>query len=110
MHKLISITAAVALVLFSRNRHLTAEKIHTLAKEKGCITSRAAIYNTLTLFVNKGIIRQLIVGQGNTYYISNTPSSKIREIYSAYNASLKANRMRQSANPTADTIAINKVV
>ena len=48
--------------------HPTAEQISTDLAARGHALSKATIYNTLTLFVQKGILRIVIVDQGESRY------------------------------------------
>jgi Fur family iron response transcriptional regulator len=58
--------------LFERQQHLTADQIHERLKDRGIACSRATVYNALNLFVSKGIIGEVIVDPGRTYYDSVT--------------------------------------
>jgi len=62
----------VARQLFERQEHLTADQIHERLKDTGIACSRATVYNALNLFVSKGIVREVIVDPGRTYYDSIT--------------------------------------
>ncbi|TDJ35533.1 MAG: transcriptional repressor [Gammaproteobacteria bacterium] len=62
----------VAHQLFDHQEHLTADQIHERLKDRGIACSRATVYNALKLFVDKGIIREVIVDPGRTYYDSIT--------------------------------------
>lgn len=45
--------------LFGRDRHLTAERLHTEVRESGQDMSLATVYNTLHQFQSGGLIREL---------------------------------------------------
>lgn len=62
----------VARQLLERQEHLTADQIHERLRDRGIACSRATVYNALNLFVSKGIIREVIVDPGRTYYDSIT--------------------------------------
>jgi Fur family iron response transcriptional regulator len=62
---------SIASVLLSRHQHVTADTLHERLREAGEQVSKATIYNTLSLFVEKGLIREIVVESGKTYYDSN---------------------------------------
>lgn len=63
----------IARILFARPQHLSAEQIlKSVNHEGGNIVSKATVYNTLGLFVNKGLIREVIVNSNKVFYDSNT--------------------------------------
>jgi Fe2+ or Zn2+ uptake regulation protein len=59
---------AVAKVVLSTDRHPTAEEVHRLVKARSPEISRATIYNTLNLFVEKGLLRALTLVEGRVVY------------------------------------------
>ena len=63
---------AVARVLFTRPVHLTAEQILARAKDIFPDVSRATVYNSLKLFKEKGLVRELVVDANRIIYDSNT--------------------------------------
>lgn len=63
---------AIASVLLTRPIHLTAEQVLTRVREIMPEVSRATVYNTLKLFTQKGLLRELIVDADRTVYDSNT--------------------------------------
>jgi Fur family iron response transcriptional regulator len=64
----------VARVLLTAPQHLTAEQIAEAVRRGGSRVSKATIYNTLNLFVERGLIRQLTVGVAQTCFDSNVES------------------------------------
>jgi Fur family iron response transcriptional regulator len=64
----------VARVLLSAPQHMTAEQIADAVRSGGLEISKATIYNTLNLFVERGLIRQLAVGMEQTWFDSNVES------------------------------------
>jgi Fur family iron response transcriptional regulator len=62
---------ALAGVLFDRHQHLTADQVFEKARDKGIKVSRATVYNTLNLFVEKGLLREIFVNASHTFYDSN---------------------------------------
>ena len=60
----------IAGLLFSRDQHLTADQIiHALA-EAGTQVSKATVYNTLKLFVERGLVRQIHLDPDRCVYDS----------------------------------------
>ncbi len=62
----------IANVLFSRCEHLAADQILTLVNERHAETSKATVYNTLNLFRDCGLIREVIVDPKRVFYDPNT--------------------------------------
>lgn len=62
----------IAELLFERPQHLCAEKIIELLENKNVKASKATVYNTLNLFSEHGLLRELYVDAGKVYYDSNT--------------------------------------
>lgn len=62
----------IAYVLFSRHEHLSADRILALVNEDHCETSKATVYNTLNLFLEKGLIREVLVDPTRVFYDANT--------------------------------------
>jgi Fur family iron response transcriptional regulator len=62
---------AVARVVFSKKHHLSADDVYTLVSKTGADVSRATIYNTLGLFVDKRLVKPVVVGAGKVFYDSN---------------------------------------
>lgn len=62
----------IAFALFSRHEHLSADQIMTIVNERHSETSKATVYNTLNLFVEKGLVREVIVDPSRVFYDPNT--------------------------------------
>ncbi len=62
----------IAYALFSRGEHLSAEQILALVNGRASETSKATVYNTLNLFLEKQLIRQVIVDPSKVFYDPNT--------------------------------------
>ena len=61
----------IARELFSRKGHYSAEDVFTLVNNEQAQVSKATVYNTLGLFAEKGLIRQLIVDPTKVFYDPN---------------------------------------
>jgi Fur family iron response transcriptional regulator len=63
---------ALARLLFGRgSRHLTAEALHGEAGADGISVSLATVYNTLHQFVRVGLLREVTVDPGRSYFDTN---------------------------------------
>ncbi len=62
----------IAQVLFARPQHLAAEDVLNLVNQDQSVASKATVYNTLGLFANKGLIREVIVDPSRIFYDPNT--------------------------------------
>jgi Fur family iron response transcriptional regulator len=62
----------IAHALCSRCEHMSADRVLTLVNERHPETSRATVYNTLNLFVEKKLIREVIVDPSRVFYDPNT--------------------------------------
>ncbi len=62
----------IANVLFSRCEHMAADRILALVNERHAETSKATVYNTLNLFRDCGLIREVIVDPKRAFYDPNT--------------------------------------
>lgn len=62
----------IAYALFSRQQHLSAEQIMAAVNDRHSETSKATVYNTLKLFLDKKLIREVIVDPSKVFYDPNT--------------------------------------
>lgn len=62
----------IAHVLFERREHLSADQILALVNARHAETSKATVYNTLRLFLDKKLIRELVVDPSRIFYDPNT--------------------------------------
>ena len=62
----------IAHALFSRQQHLSAEQIMAAVNDRQSETSKATVYNTLKLFLDKQLIREVIVDPSKVFYDPNT--------------------------------------
>ena len=61
----------IAQVMFEREQHLSADQVLARVNVLNAETSKATVYNTLRLFVEKRLIRELIVDPCKVFYDSN---------------------------------------
>ena len=62
----------IAQVLFSRCEHLSAEEVFVLVNGASAPVSKATVYNTLGLFAESGLIREVIADPTRVFYDPNT--------------------------------------
>lgn len=63
---------ALARILFeSGDRHITAEQLHTEAQTANVRVSLATIYNTLHQFTKVGLLNEVVVEPGRSYFDTN---------------------------------------
>ncbi len=62
----------IAHAIFSRGGHLSADQILALVNGRAAETSKATVYNTLSLFLEKRLIREVIVDPSKVFYDANT--------------------------------------
>lgn len=58
-------------ILFIKTQHVTAERILEMANNGASKVSKATVYNTLRLFAEKGLIREVIVDPSRLFYDTN---------------------------------------
>ena len=63
---------ALARLLFEgEDRHLTAEQLHSEALDADVRVSVATVYNTLHQFTKVGLLREVVVEPGRSYFDTN---------------------------------------
>ena len=63
---------ALARLLFEQGDcHVSAEELHGQASTAGVKVSLATVYNTLHQFTGAGLLRQVVVDAGRTYFDTN---------------------------------------
>lgn len=61
----------IAQILFTKPQHLSAEQILGMVNQDQALVSKATVYNTLGLFAEQGLIREVIVDPTKVFYDSN---------------------------------------
>ena len=64
--------ALAKLLLESGPRHVTAEELFHEARNAGIAISLATVYNTLHQFTSVGLLREVVVDMGQSYFDTNT--------------------------------------
>ena len=66
-------------VLFSRQQHMSAEQVLVAVNQEDDEVSKATVYNTLGVFAQHGLLREVIVDPSKVFYDSNL--SKHHHLY-----------------------------
>ena len=61
----------IARVLFNRHQHLSADQVMQRVNDGRDRVSKATVYNTLGLFVSKGLVREVLVDPARVFYDTN---------------------------------------
>ena len=64
----------IASYLFQRPQHLSAENILEGVNAEGSRVSRATVYNTMGLFTEKGLVREVLIDRERVFYDTNRAS------------------------------------
>ena len=62
----------IAHALFSRCEHLSADRILAIVTDRACEPAKATVYNTLNVFLETKLIREVIVDPSRVFYDPNT--------------------------------------
>jgi Fur family transcriptional regulator, iron response regulator len=62
----------IGFALFDNPQHPSADEILAMVNARNTETSKATVYNTLKLFVEKGLAREVIVDPNKVFYDPNT--------------------------------------
>jgi Fe2+ or Zn2+ uptake regulation protein len=63
---------AVAQYVLYTDEHPSADEVWTRVRQRFPCVSRATVYNTLNLFVEKGLLRQFVLTEGRIVFDPNT--------------------------------------
>jgi Fur family iron response transcriptional regulator len=105
----------IAYALFSRQEHLSADQVMTIVNDRHAETSKATVYNTLNLFLEKGLIREVIVDPSKVFYDPNTgPHHHLYEVDSGRLTDINAGNVRIEGLPDLpkgmETVGIDLIV
>ena len=64
----------IACIMLACHQHLSADQVLARVNQHGAAVSKATVYNTLGLFAEKGLLRQVIVDPAKVFYDSNISS------------------------------------
>jgi Fur family iron response transcriptional regulator len=105
----------IAYALFSRQEHLSADQVMAIVNDRHAETSKATVYNTLNLFLEKGLIREVIVDPSKVFYDPNTgPHHHLYEVDSGRLSDINADNIRIEGLPDlphgVETVGIDLIV
>lgn len=63
---------AIADYVFRTDSHPSADDVWTAVKKRLPVVSRATVYNTLNLLVERGLLRELFIAEGKVVFDPNT--------------------------------------
>jgi Fur family iron response transcriptional regulator len=91
----------IANALFSRCEHQSADQIMATVNVFHSETSKATVYNTLRLFLKKGLVREVIVDPSKIFYDPNTaPHHHFYNLASGELTDIPADALQVSGLPT----------
>ena len=91
----------IANALFSRCEHQSADQILALVNVHHSETSKATVYNTLRLFLEKGLVREVIVDPSKIFYDPNTaPHHHFYNMVSGELTDIPAEALQVAGMPT----------
>jgi Fur family transcriptional regulator, iron response regulator len=91
----------IAFALFSRHEHLSADQVMAIVNERHSETSKATVYNTLNLFLEKKLIREVIVDPNKVFYDPNTePHYHMYDVQTGRLTDIDASDVRVTGLPT----------
>lgn len=71
----------IAHFMLQKPQHLSAEEILSGLSKDDARVSKATVYNTLALFVEKGLVREVLINRERAFYDSNsTPHHHIYNV------------------------------
>ena len=105
----------IAYALFSRQEHLSADQVMAIVNGRHAETSKATVYNTLNLFLEKGMIREVIVDPSKVFYDPNTgPHHHLYEVDSGQLTDIMSDDIRIEGLPElpkgVETVGIDLIV
>src|SRR5688572_6572612 len=90
----------IAHALFSRGEHLSADQVLAIVNDRYSETSKATVYNTLKLFLEKKLVREVIVDPNRVFYDPNTePHHHLYNVDTGQLADIDASRIEISGLP-----------
>ncbi len=90
----------IAYALFSRGEHLSADRVLAIVNGRHSETSKATVYNTLKLLLEKKLIREVIVDPNKVFYDPNTePHHHLYHVDTGELTDIDASRIEISGLP-----------
>lgn len=98
----------IAQLLFARREHLSADQILSLVNSRYSEVSKATVYNTLKLFLEKKLVRELVVDPAKIVYDPNTePHHHLYDVVTGRLTDISSDKVRVVGLPPlpAGTVA-----
>jgi Fur family iron response transcriptional regulator len=90
----------IACVLFEQREHLSADQILARVNARHAEASKATVYNTLRLFLEKGLVRELVVDPSRVFYDPNTgPHHHFYDVVSGHLTDIPVEAVRVESLP-----------
>ena len=90
----------IAGVLFSRCEHLSADRLLAIVNSRFSEVSKATVYNSLRLFLEKNLIREVIVDPSRVFYDPNTaPHHHFYNMVSGELTDIRDDKLRLAGMP-----------
>ena len=90
----------IATILLARPQHLSADQIIDKLNGRGSRVSKATVYNTLKLFSDQGIVKELSVDSSRKFYDSTThPHHHFFHVDSGHLSDIPASQVEISGLP-----------
>lgn len=94
----------IAHILFERREHMSADQILALVNARVAEVSKATVYNTLKLFLERNLVRELIVDPNKVFYDPNTePHHHFYDVVSGQLTDIPANAIKIENLPPLPT-------
>ncbi|HGG59381.1 MAG TPA: transcriptional repressor [Gammaproteobacteria bacterium] len=61
----------IGVCLFEKDKHISADQVLELVNRGACEVSKATVYNTLGLFAERGLVRELVITPNKVVYDTN---------------------------------------
>jgi Fur family iron response transcriptional regulator len=101
----------IGAVLLPKHQHLSADQILTKVNHSAHHVSKATVYNTLALFVQKGLAKEVCVDSSKVFYDSNTgPHHHFYNVSTGSLVDIEMGEIALSGLPTPPLSAVIKDV
>lgn len=93
----------IGMCLFDCAKHITADQLLDMVNAQESGVSKATIYNTLGLFSEKGLLREVVVDSGKQIFDTNTtPHHHIYNLDTGELSDIELNDLNVSGLPSMD--------
>ena len=90
----------IARALFSRGEHMSADQVLGVVNRRRSRVSKATVYNTLNLFFEKNLIRQVLIDPGRVFYDPNVaPHHHLYDVETGALTDIDASHVRVTGLP-----------